>query len=1812
MPDYSSTEEYQAPDVIALGSATSEQHARAADFSANREYGAFGNLGRFTVTGAIDLIDTMATSIPGVSRATGYERGKLSDKMFASIDMPGLTRFYNEHKEGTQVTSAIYGVIAAELATRRLAAAAKPFVAGLKTLPFARRIATLDTQYDLAMAGLRAADASIAARGLTSAKELVAAATVPVAKWTPTGLTTELATFGRNQLATKARLLGAAKGARSGLATELTMAATLNQNEILYSEDYGSNALWMAAGIGVPALFDTFLTNYSIKKFVASDAVNRIRAGALDPTGLERESLIPAGARPVKDESRYLGKLQGARTDAITSLMVQADAAIPMGVDSSAFNTMTIAKKGQAFTEAEKVTQKGVGVPGTGFVIGKGEATTPHGRALKATLGRDAGGLHGVEMAGRPVEGETLLSTHEQKVARVSERQTELRDRLHKADYKTEQERIGMLSELKALNFNEATAPGIVVDGERLPMSQASVYDNWEPPKIEAKLFANRPLWEAKSPEGKAFGLGIDGDLNILISKGRTLEQLDYLDAMRLHRVANRTTKSLAARALKDDKFKIQLGNKPTWMQLDMADEIADLTDGAAQIYYPKGMSRETAQVESFAQKVDAIKQMTDGMTQEMLEKELPRLRSRFNLPRLTAYQMGTLGTSKGPADVIVRGAIQRGGGDAVRAMSPAELKESFAQAQKIADLSNMSGQQVKTVRGTSFNFLLDDAGNELSPILVYSRTLKPHQWSKADLADRIATHKIQQAKMLMGPVADDFTRSLTSAIFASPDLDLAMKVSNMTDQSLTAGLPGMGNVAPQSQLGANLNQFKSTEWIARDQPNLQAVTRLREQTDRMARAWMKESFESAFGDALSAVAGPRSLQTRTLLDQFHSPGMSAGWDLGKGTVEVQTGLHGFVLEKTARNAKRFEEQFGRKMKDGELLLSPAGKPIVLDDLGLDVQRRFNTLTDQRRKAGNSLLRAQGLPEIHHSSWYVLPPNLEGKFVAMTQGVDGKFVRPGTFIANTQRQLDSMIEAAKANPNHPASKAGNIVRGRKEIEDFGTLWDKQQMDMIDANLTVVQGGKTNVGGTAQFDMVSGAFQSSVTGLRDQFLRHGSDLFETIMDESIKSAKMRSHLAVGETKSRSSFFRDVQGKSVFDYWLQEVKGQTPLSSTSSPVGPIYNKIEDNFNKTMQEAAPSASKVYHAATDWLTKRFPWSQEVADKEGFEKLSTHLGKYMPFDDVAQMMANKGAGANPFTLAEVTGGINKLTSTWMLRMGETGHPIMNMAGIVNAMPSVVNHYMPKAGETVAEHAQRVGHSATIFNTPSGKTIGVLNMGKLALRGFQRAWSRQSDAAFTRLANKGFLSQEVAEFQRQFNAADSVSGMQKFLNGDQTIKNPKGVGQHLASKGLVGWLSVLSDKSEDFSRSWAHFIGEELGTQLGIKNVDALDNFAHDIANKTIANYSPHNRPEIFQGAVGAPFGLFQSYMYNYWQRIFRYIETGDMRSLATQYAMQGSLFGAKTVPGFEQINALFFSASDGETSPYDTLVSKFGPDMGDLLMAGTLSNLPKLFGAEGVDFVSRGDVSPRLPGAALNAVTGGEWAQLIPGLAVLKKVKDGLGQAWDLTKEQTPQITSQEIGEIASNSIPNRPLAGLIETFMAGGKDTDSYGQLVNENTEMGESVYRMMGLRSLRQSKELEAFYNNKQAMEIKAGQDDVLRESSRAMIRAGKADVLPDIFQTYVLNGGDTRNFRRWYLDNVESATTTRGQRQLEDTMRDPDKASQMQRLLDAEVSLQEDEATEDPYASLSVTDPMDDPVNPVPTEDDDGASYGAAWQPQPQGF
>src|SRR3546814_795234 len=101
--------------------------------------------------------------------------------------------------------------------------------------------------------------------------------------------------------------------------------------------------------------------------------------------------------------------------------------------------------------------------------------------------------------------------------------------------------------------------------------------------------------------------------------------------------------------------------------------------------------------------------------------------------------------------------------------------------------------------------------------------------------------------------------------------------------------------------------------------------------------------------------------------------------------------------------------------------------------------------------------------------------------------------------------------------------------------------------------------------------------------------------------------------------------------------------------------------------------------------------------------------------------------------------------------------------------------------------------------------------------------------------------------------------MRSFLFGDPKA-NPSTLRGRIAKKGgLDYYLGFMSDKSEDYSRRVAMYFGRRVAKAQGINDVESQLSFAHNFANQTIANYDPRNRPEIFQGWLGAPIGLFQS-----------------------------------------------------------------------------------------------------------------------------------------------------------------------------------------------------------------------------------------------------------------------------------------------------------------------------------------------------------------
>lgn len=1797
---------YRAPTRLGLGTPAPDglKLQQAVDYTVTQDRNSLGVLGGVAVLGAVDLADTVASSLPGLSSALGVQRGDINKAALGAIDLPGLGDFYHDYRGGIEATSGVMGAIGAELVTRKLTAPTGAFMGMLRTLPYARRLAALDNQYQVALGAVRSADSQLAARGALGAEQYVGRTVIDRSMFNPaTGLfdLSEKVDVARHSLVRSAKAWGATKGATHAGITEAIMAVTLNQNGFLYDDDAGHNMAWMGLGLGLGGAGGWLHGAYQIRKFVNSDEIRRTFAGALDPGGVEESRLLWHGKKAKPDET--IGFLGGAFSDQVTNLLVNArsltETAI-QGSDAAALeaNRNRLATQWTALARetSQKLTQRGISTNGrTRFTLD----APGYGNHLDMLLHRDPAAMYGVEQVGKVLDDVTPGTLHEQHVTRLGELIEDADERLGKM---FDEETMELLDDVdpkeaeelqrwaKRLEFESKLTPMVSMDGELMPLSEAEAFQGFKEPElkfsadegvkgkvkgaVDGTVSKDRHgLWEAKLEDGKT-AVSLDTSFVYHIPGNKKLDKADHFSVMRLYRVANKAIDQMA-------KFSgpLTLPKTPDWFQLDMAEELLRRTEGRANVVFPEGMTREGARIESLAQKAKAVKQWDQTEAKAALKAEskgqtyegqLSKLRLRYNLPRLSAYERGILGVeAEHPTESLLRGLASMSE-EEIKKLNLNDVREMQARFKRLGDVAPIQSSDLEDM-GSSFKFMLDEAGEPLKPLMIYKRPFKVAEWTTEHNGERIAAAKMYTIGKLTDGEASPMTRTIAGSIISSPDFDAVARTHELMDTQVQGSL--LNKNAPQSAMGATGKAFVSSDWRDRDNPILLAATRLRENVNRMARDFMKTTIESAFEGKLSLLSNPRNASSKLLLNQFHS--FRAGWDLAKEPLKRSDGYYAFMLRPTQENAERFRTLHGREMAKGQILLAPNGKDVVLDELGMDLQNRFNKVTDAIRGEKNTILRANGWKEITQLDHYVPPANVQGKYIGFTFGPDGRPVPGMTVHAQTQAEFSR--ERDKILKKIDELGLGYSFRTQDSIREFANIWDKVQMDFVNPGLTPTQPGKSGRGALTGMEVKLNAFEDSLKYLQDNFLHHSRDIMETLLREQISSSKARG-LISGEM-SRNQGRRGYTGetRNIHDFYLENLLGINKLNK--SWVGNIYRSFEGFMDKHLAEATPSAARVWNATNEWLGKANPWDRGDQARKDFDALSTHLGKYMPFQTASEMAEKQGLGTTPPTVQSMMGGLNKFSAALILRMMEVVHPIMNLSGIVNASPAVIRQFTPQTGETAEDFARRVGHAATIFDLGDGRSIGTLDMPKIMQTAFKKAWSRERHADYNYMVRRGFLNQEVAEFQKQFGAIETPGSWSKFFEGDGRKKG-------FYSKGLVGWTSVLSDKSEDFSRSWGHMVGLEIAENLGMKNMEAKHSFAHDIANKMIANYSPHNRPEIFQGAIGAPFGLFQSFVLNYYERMFRYVETKDYKALATQLASQAGLFGMSSLPGWQQFNA-FMTQESGSGDPQSAIYRRYGGNAGDLLSHGLLSSLPALFGAPGADLYSRGDVSIRqLSIQDPNSITG-VLSSVTPAFNVVSKLYDGIRQGMKLFSDKNPQLSITQLAEVASNAIANRPISGIIEQFGAHGNDTDKLGQLIVETQGTMEAAYRLIGIRSSRQSRELEAFYANKNAMTHQAALKEDLGRYTRSLIREGNYEAMPQVFEQYIENGGDPRNFRRWLKQTYIAATDTRGQRQLEKAMKDPAKAEYVLRLLDAGVTVQEDEDLGNQVDRLYVAEDADSP-------------------------
>lgn len=1791
-------------------SAAPEQDSRqfAANYIGSLNRGTGGvltNPGKWAVASLSDLGDTVASSI-GLT-----ERGDVNRKFMDAIGSPGFNAWFDENKGAVEVTSGIGGVLAADYLAGRILKPAGMAMKALQAVPFVKNVATLDSQYVAATRLVSLTQQAAAKRGLTG----VARFTGPDMAIPYMGnLTVNSGRATRNFFGA-----GLKKGLARNVTTEALMAVGLNQNSMLYSDDLAHNVMWSAAGLGLGAGIDSMIGAYTLRKMANSDAIRQLNAKAFDPTGYESgrlqsvemaDSILAESGLTQKQSNIFFGG-SGGVTDQVTSLAIQsAENTVQRGATEEARTLfgqrLRIATPllNQAFEEMQKVTVRGLqGVAQSGFNVDK----IGMGAAIKESLLRDPTSMFGISEVGTAVNDLGYIGTARLRETQLSRRQTDIAklisdggtfvtrkdkdgNKIQVLKPHTPEKMEALQEEAQRLLYARSHVTQIMLEpGEWAPLELGSLVDSYKPRNIitEGGLGSdNKAVWMVERDDGfkTRLGIGSDGEMYLPDGKAR-LEQLDSHEMIHMYH---------AMRKMRDHFVKtgmqFQVPAKPNWAQLDLAEQILKQNDGdVSKVMFPAGMTRETAMVEALAQKVDVLRKFEKQA--QLAKSPLDQIdaytqKIMLNLPRVDSYTAGLMMTHESPIELLLGGLKS---GDQVRKMSHTDILKAMSDARSIQGFTDETGVKLSDLHGSSFDFLVDSKGDAIAPIIGARRPMAPYEWTRDDLFVRQAMKAGNVKATLLGEGADPYTAMLADKLTTDPSFLLSRKATELADDQHRSFVPGFRNAAPQTNEGALINAVTPRNRRDVDNMAMLAMSAQQDLKTRVMQDQVKSIIEGAMGDSITEITSARNARSHMLVNQFLSH--RSGWVLKDKPAKIQlpSGEVGwtFVLdEKSVTNQRAFKQLYDRELTKDQQLLNPDGNPIAVDDLGLDVLNRMGAAFEAKRAAQNTALRSQGLPEIDRQHWYAPPPNIRGKYLAFTFDANRQVVPHMSIVADSPEQLAAMSRELMKSP---LWKSDYVINSKDEVTSFLTLWDKAQMDWNVPNVTPLAGGKQGLGRLSGPQINENAFADAMTYLRDTLVQHSDDVLEILHDDVIKSLKTRAEMAKVETavgvKNRA------QHSSIYDRAIQNLTGQNALSAKDSFFGDgqawlvkrIDGFLQGSIGRKPYEAAEKAARANRAMADWIRGADP--KRPIKGQQFDRFAQELGQYMPYKNVAEMVERQTESVRPNDIAELTSKMSWFESSMRLRYLESAHALVNMGSILANMPSIIKSLQLRPGETVADMALRNSSIAMHVGLEDGKQIAIPNIPKLMWQAsrdmLKHSGNNAIEAAKAEAFQLGHMNQEVAEFNAAWGAIDSKAGWRKVMFGDASHTGSKLQDKFIRNGGIDKVLGLLSDKSEQWTRQWGMQMGYRVAEAMGIDDPKLMNQLAKELTDKAIANYDPRNRPEIFQGPLGSLAGLFQSYAVNFYGRMFRYIETKDARALATQYATQSMGFGIGSTPGWNALNWAFFDRGQAEgDDPVESMYGRFGTRDADWIMHGTLSSLPKLFGIEGAALYTRGDSEVRLPGTEWKVQDLGFAQVPTPNLPVadtISRLANGFSMALSSFKADNDAVGVNQLAEIASNMITNRPIAGMIEQFGAGGNDTSMDGQLVARTKGFAEMAYRILGVRSMAQQKSIENFYADKTAREEQAARKSTLTSLTRAAIRDERFEDVPGLFQRYVAEGGDPRYYSKWLKSTFESSLDTRSERALVKALKDPNSQSNasIARLLDGQVDVDVDEAATEDY-------------------------------------
>lgn len=602
--------------------------------------------------------------------------------------------------------------------------------------------------------------------------------------------------------------------------------------------------------------------------------------------------------------------------------------------------------------------------------------------------------------------------------------------------------------------------------------------------------------------------------------------------------------------------------------------------------------------------------------------------------------------------------------------------------------------------------------------------------------------------------------------------------------------------------------------------------------------------------------------------------------------------------------------------------------------------------------------------------------------------------------------------------------------------------------------------------------------------------------------------------------------DVVTSSDKNPYLAQVKAMLNITKTDEvPLLQTVNQSLDRF----------VSRAWNKATDiFQSKGGKFTQEKSDEINgvFEELGIKTAYY---DAAINLMANSSVPRGALT--NFIRKSNAFLTTTVLRL-DPFNALNNLLGntvlFSTELKSLTKAISDKSTEGAGELAQIMkigvpGVDGDLITSPS----------KLISNSYARLHGEGREALLAEYKKRGLLPDLSEQYYKSLDAM-TLTGKESI--SDMSKKSAQ-LSEAWESFGKFGEKWTGNKWTEQFNRLISADVMKQI-TEVGVKHGVIDDKIAwayvNTFTNRVNGVIRAAERPLMFQGPVGQAIGLFQSYQFNLMQQMFRHVGEGNGKAVAMAMGLQGSIYGASSLPGFNLINTSLVGNASGNTEHKDLFSATntlFGKAGADWLMFGAPSNVLR------ASLFTRGDTNPRTWSIVPNPANPGD----IPFISAFGKV-------FGSTKDAVTSVAGgAPVWDSMLNAIEHlglsRPLAGMAQTARAftnpDGKvlSTQANGTILGSNDLMSwATMTRIAGAKPIDEAITSNAFFRVQGYMAADREKRMKLGTNLKLHLQGGgevSGELVGNFAQRYAELGGKQTGFNAWMMEQYKNTDRSRAE-------------------------------------------------------------------------